>query len=181
MMGTSKNDQRTQPERTADEAAIRALHGQVLDGWNSGDGAAFAAPFRPDAHFVAFDGSVTRGREQIAETHQVLFDKWLAGSRLTDERTEVRFLAPDTAMLVAVGGTIMRGKSEPAPERDSIQTLVTVRDESGWSLASFHNTRIRPIGSHPVAALLWLVPDLLWRLFYRLTRTTPRTRALGAK
>ena len=43
-------------------------------------------PFSQDAHFVAFDGSVLHGRKQIAETHRVLFDKWLAGTRLTDEQ-----------------------------------------------------------------------------------------------
>ncbi len=177
-MATPTDDDHREPERAADEAAVRALHQRVLDAWNRGDGEAFAAPFSEDAHFVAFDGSVLHGRKQIAETHRVLFDKWLAGTRLTDERTDVRFLGPDAAVLFAVGGTIMRGKSGPSPERDSIQTLVARRDGSGWSLVSFQNTRIRPIGSHPVAAMLWLVPDALWRAFFRLTRTTPRTQAL---
>jgi hypothetical protein len=39
----------------------------------------------------------------------------------------VRFLSPDVALMHAVGGTVMRGKSEPSPERDSIQTLVAIR------------------------------------------------------
>jgi uncharacterized protein (TIGR02246 family) len=179
MSTPTDDDQRQQPDRAADEAAVRALHRQVLDGWNRGDGAAFAAPFAEDAHFVAFDGSVIHGRQRIAESHQVLFDKWLTGTRLTDEFTEVRFLGPDAAAVFAVGGTIMRGKSTPAPERDSIQTLVAAREGAGWTFVSFQNTRIRPINGHPVAAILWLVPDQLWRLFYRLTRTTPRTQVLG--
>jgi uncharacterized protein (TIGR02246 family) len=33
----------------ADEAAIRALYQQVIDGWNAGSGDAFAAPFEEDA------------------------------------------------------------------------------------------------------------------------------------
>jgi hypothetical protein len=37
----------------------------------------------------------------------------------------------DVAIGHAIGGTVMRGKVEPAPERDSIQTLVAVlRDEA---------------------------------------------------
>ena len=75
----------------------------------------------------------------------------------------------------------MRGKSEPAPERDSIQTLVAARKPDGWEFVSFQNTRIRPIGANPISALLWLVPDMLWRLFFRASRTTPRkTTTLAA-
>jgi hypothetical protein len=55
---------------------------------------------------VAFDGSHTRGRE-------------------TGEVYDVRFLAPDVA--VEHASTVMRGKTEPSPERDSIRTLVAVR------------------------------------------------------
>lgn len=71
----------------------------------------------------------------------------------------MRFLARHVAIVHTPGGTLMRGKSEPTPERDSIQTLVAVRDAGGWSFASFQNTRIRPIGAGAVSALLWLVPD----------------------
>jgi uncharacterized protein (TIGR02246 family) len=161
-------------QRAADEAEIRGLHGQVLAGWNEASGDAFAAPFSEDADFVGFDGSVVRGRRRIAETHQELFDKWLKGTRLVEERTTVRFLGADVAVVLSVGGTVMRGKSEPAPERDSIQTLVATRDTDGWKFVSFQNTRIRPIGANPISAFLWLIPDKLWWLFFRTSRTTPR-------
>jgi hypothetical protein len=101
----------------------------------------------------------------------------MKGTRLVEERTEVRFLARHVAIVHTLGGTLMRGKSEPTPERDSIQTLVAVRDAGGWSFASFQNTRIRPIGAGAVSALLWLVPDRLWRLLFRLSKTPPRKAA----
>jgi uncharacterized protein (TIGR02246 family) len=167
-------DAGTQGERSADEREIRALHRRMLDAWEAGDGEAFAAPFSDDALFVGFDGSVTRGRDQIASTHQELFDRWLKGSRLVEERTEVRFLGADVAIVHAVGGTVMRGKSEPAPERDSIQTLVAVRQAGGWSFVSFQNTRIRPIGAGATSALLWLIPDKLWGLSFRISKIAPR-------
>jgi uncharacterized protein (TIGR02246 family) len=170
-------DTRTEDERTTDERAIRALQRRVLDAWAAGDGEAFAAPFRDDTLFIGFDGSVMRGREQIAAIHQEVFDRWMKGTRLVEERTEVRFLARDVAIVHTWGGTVMRGKSQPTPERDSIQTLVAVRDADAWSFVSFQNTRIRPIGSGAVSALLWLVPDMLWRLHFRLSKTTPRTAA----
>lgn len=161
-------------ERASDEAAIRALHKRVLDAWAQGSGEAFAAPFSADADFVAFDGSVLRGREQIAATHQELFDRWLNRSRRVDEQTSVRFLGSDLAIVMSVGGTVMRGRSEPAPERDSIQTLVTVREAGAWSFVLFQNTRLRPIGANPMAAVLWLIPDKLWGLLFRASKTAPR-------
>ena len=42
------------PQTAGDEGAIRRIHQQMIDAWNAGDGAAFAAPFTDDADFVAF-------------------------------------------------------------------------------------------------------------------------------
>jgi len=44
-----------------DEAAVRALYTQAMEGWNTGSGEAFAAPFAEDAHLVAFDGTHFKG------------------------------------------------------------------------------------------------------------------------
>jgi hypothetical protein len=71
------SDTRTDEERAADERAIRAMHGQVLDALGAGNGKAFAAPFSDDALFIGYDGSVMRGRRQIAATHQEVFDRWI--------------------------------------------------------------------------------------------------------
>jgi uncharacterized protein (TIGR02246 family) len=171
------SDEISEITRGAAEDEVLALHRRVLDAWGAGDAEAFAAPFRDDAVFVAFDGSVLCGRAQIADAHRDLFERWLKGSRLIDERTIVRFLGADTAIVHAVGGTVLRGKASPAPERDSIQTLVAVRDAGGWTFVSFHNTRIRPIAAGGMSALLWLLPDKLWRLLFRATRTVPRATA----
>ena len=168
----------TNPVQASDDVQIRTLHQRMLDAWNQGSGEAFAAPFAEDAHFVAFDGSILRGRKQIAEVHQRLFDHWLRGTRLVGGATRVRFLGPDAAVVLTVGGTIMRGKSRPAPERDSIQTLVAHRGADGWSFVSFQNTRLRPIGANAVSALLWLIPGKLWGLFFRAARVTPREAAV---
>jgi hypothetical protein len=59
----------------------------------------------------------------------------------------------------------MRGKSEPSPERDSIQTLVATREDGEWRLAAFQNTRVRTMGPNPIAFVLWALTDLLWKVF----------------
>ncbi len=149
----------------ADEEAVRALYRRLMDGWNRGSGAAFASAFTQDGDLVAFDGTHFKGRKEIAPFHQQLFEEWLRGSRLVGEVESVRFLGPDVALMHAVGSTIMPGKSEPSPERDSIQTLVATREDGEWRLAAFQNTRVRPMGPKPAAFLLWALTDLLWKVF----------------
>ena len=74
---------RTIGARNPDEVAIRELFGLLLDDWGRGDGEAYGSRFTEDAEYVAFDGTRTRGRREIAASHQQLFDKFLKGTRLT--------------------------------------------------------------------------------------------------
>jgi uncharacterized protein (TIGR02246 family) len=167
----SNHDEKSTTNRVADEAAVRDLYQQLMDGWNRGSGEAFAAAFTEDGDLVAFDGTHFKGREEIAPFHQELFDKWLKGSRLVGKVKDVRFLSPSVALMHAVGSTVMRGKSEPSPERDSIQTLVAVRQDGEWRLAAFQNTRVRPM-RNVAAFLVWMLSDLLWKVFRLNKRTT---------
>jgi uncharacterized protein (TIGR02246 family) len=160
-----------QPERRekranpADEEAIRRLYRQLMDGWNRGSGVAFAAAFTEDGDLVAFDGTHFKGRREIERSHQELFDKWMKGTRLVGEVKDVRFLGPNVALMHAVGGTIMRGKTQPSPERDSIQTLVATREDGEWRLAAFQNSRVRPMARSAASFLIWALTDLLWKVF----------------
>jgi hypothetical protein len=83
---------------------------------------------------------------------------------------DVRFLSPDVALMHAVGSTVMRGKSRPSPERDSIQTLVATRQSGEWRLAAFQNTRLR-IMRNGTTFLVSTFSDLLWKVF-RLNKRT---------
>jgi uncharacterized protein (TIGR02246 family) len=148
----------------ADEAAVRDLYQDLMDGWNRGSGDAFASAFTDDGDLVAFDGTHFEGREEIAPFHQELFERWMKGTRLVGEVKDVRFLSDEVALMHAVGSTVMRDKSEPAPERDSIQTLVAVRQDDKWRLAAFQNTRVRPM-RNAAAFLVWTLSDLLWKVF----------------
>src|ERR687889_1316762 len=166
----SNNSGRTAPmqdenttNHSADEAAVRALYQQLMDGWNQGNGDAFASVFTEDGDLIGFDGTHFKGRQEIAPFHQQLFDKWMKGTRLVGQVEHVRFLSPNVALLHTVGGTVMRGKTEPSPERDSIQTLVATRQNGEWRLAAFQNTRVRPIGNNAVAFLVWTLTDWLWK------------------
>lgn len=149
---------------TEGEAAVQALYRDLMDGWNKGSADAFAAPFADDGDLIGFDGTHLKGRREIVTFHQPLFDKWLKGTRLVGEVRRVHFLTPDVALIHALGGTVMRGKPTPSPERDSVQTLVATRTDPTWSLAAFQNTRVRPMGTTFAGTMLWLVSDGLWKL-----------------
>lgn len=154
-----------QASQSDDEAGVRDLYKQLMDGWNKGSGEAFSAPFAEDGDLIGFDGTHIKGRHEIASFHQPLFDKWLKGTRLVGEVKSVRLLNPDVAVMHALGGTVMRGKSQPSPERDSIQTLIAIKRGGEWRFAAFQNTRVRPMGRNAGAAVIWLFSDWLWKVF----------------
>ena len=44
-----------------DEAAIRALYHELMDGWNKGRGESFASPFAGDGDLIGFEGTHLKG------------------------------------------------------------------------------------------------------------------------
>jgi uncharacterized protein (TIGR02246 family) len=146
-----------------DVPEIRALYIRMMEGWNVGSAESFAAPFAEECDFVAFDGTRFHGRDELVRFHDPLFNTHLKDTRLVGEVTDVRLVRPDVAVIHASGGTVLRGRSAPAPERESIQTLVAVRRDNIWQLVAFQNTRVRPIGRNLPGTLLWLVSDWLWK------------------
>lgn len=147
-----------------EEAAVAALYQQMMDGWNQASAAAFAAPFADVSDFIAFDGTHFRGRAEIERAHEPLFATHLKGMRLVGRIERVQFLSADVALMHAIGSTVLRGKSTPAPERDSTQTLVATRSDGGWQLVAFQNTRVRPIDRSAAGTLIWLLSDWLWKI-----------------
>jgi uncharacterized protein (TIGR02246 family) len=153
--------------QSPDEKAISALYEQMMQAWNRGSGEDFAAPMAPDVDFVGFDGTWFKGREEVAASHGALFRTYLKGTRLVGEVTSIRLLSPDVAVMHARGNTIMRGKTRPTSARDSIQTLVAVKQATGWSIAAFQNTRMRPMARNLRSTFLWLIGDWFWAVAIR--------------
>jgi uncharacterized protein (TIGR02246 family) len=124
-----------------DEAAIRTLYQQKIDGWNAGNGKAFAAPYTEDSDYIGFDGTYLKGCQEIASLHQMLFDKFLKGNRLVGKIRSIRFLTSDIAIVVAVGGTVMAGQSDIDSERNSVHMLVAIKQNANWRFTAFQNSR----------------------------------------
>jgi uncharacterized protein (TIGR02246 family) len=129
-------------EKVADEKALSVLFQQMMDGWNQGDGQAFAVPFTEDADYVIIDGMHIKGRETIAFGHQHIFDTVYKGSKMVGQVKDIRFLSPDIALLHAESVLQIPGQ---AGERPATQTIVAIRQTDGWGFTAFQNTRLEEI------------------------------------
>ncbi|WP_437733474.1 SgcJ/EcaC family oxidoreductase [Sorangium sp. So ce1335] len=133
-------------DRSTDEAAIRRMFEALSEAWAREGASAVDAFYTPDSDYVTFDGSWLRGREENRRTHEELFAGVLAGTRLVGEIESVRFLGPDTAVVVSTGAVLWPWQRTAPADRRSRQTLVVVRGDDGrWRVASFQNTRVRPL------------------------------------
>jgi uncharacterized protein (TIGR02246 family) len=155
----------THSMQQTDTQAIHTLFAQLCAAWNAGDARAYGALFSEDADYIAFDGLNQKGRAALVSSHHELFTRWLKGSQLIGQIDELRFLAPDVALLHASGSILDAGRSSPAPERLSAQTVVVHKRDGVWQFVAFHNTRIRPMGQQAGGTIAWLIFDRLWRWF----------------
>jgi uncharacterized protein (TIGR02246 family) len=125
--------------QSSDKKQIEALYRQFLDGWNSRDAVAIAAPCAEDAVLIGFDGSQNIGRAEILATLSQIFADHLTPPYVSKVR-EVRLLTSDTAILRAVVGMVPSGQFDIAPALNAIQTIVAVRADGTWHIALIQTT-----------------------------------------
>ncbi len=125
-----------------EETALRELFSRLETAWNAGNGTAYGECFTLDSDYVTFEGGHLQGRQANAASHQKLFDSFLKGSKLSGQIEDIRFIAPDVAVLHVTGNVRLRWQARPAAGRESIQTYVAVKRDGAWQFAAFHNTRI---------------------------------------
>ena len=121
--------------KTIAESVIKRLE----DAWNAADGAAFGAPFAPDADFVNIRGDLHSGREEIAAGHQQIFDSIYAGSTVRYTVLQEREL-DNRVVLAHVGGTLNAPTGPLAGETKALASVVLVGDGDEHRIAAFHNT-----------------------------------------
>jgi uncharacterized protein (TIGR02246 family) len=149
----------------SDSARAEALEltAQLSSAWNRGDADAYAQWFTEDSQYIAFDGTRHDGRAANKAIHAALFQSVLRGSRLQFTRVDGVELGPDLRILYTEGAVLLSFQREIAASRKSIQTFVLVRRPEGWRVASFHNTRMRPV-SVPQGLQLKLIQLVFWVL-----------------
>ena len=125
-----------------EDVEVRTLWQKLNEAWGNAD--AYADLFTNDASYIAFDGSRAQGRREIAESHRPLFEGILHSSRLVGEILEIRFLAPNVALIHSKGAVLQKRQQQPSRRAMSIQTTVVVKQDGRWLISAFQNTRYRP-------------------------------------
>ncbi len=135
------------PGQREDIQAIHNVFRALYRAWDQGDGKAYSEFFTPDADYVTFFGEHLKGRSEIDNAHQALWDGPLRGSKMISDLREMklRFISPDTAIAHATGAVLMRWQKKAPASRDSINTNVLVRQNGEWKIAAFHNCRIKKL------------------------------------
>src|SRR5688572_881572 len=113
---------------------------RLEDAWNAADGAAFGAPFAPDADFVTIRGDLHSG-EAIAAGHQQIFDTIYAGSTIRYTVLQAREL-DDRVILAHVRGTLDAPTGPLAGQANALASVVLVGDGDDHRIAAFHNTLV---------------------------------------
>ncbi len=139
------SDNQTRQEQ--DVTAIHELIRRVQDGWNAGDGNAFATPFAEDADYVPVHGMHVKGRAAIGEGHQHIFDTIYKASINTFTVEDVRFIRPDVAIAHAhhhlkLQQPVKWPSGETVRGGQARSTWVLTKDEGEWRVAAFQNTPI---------------------------------------
>lgn len=129
----------SQDPSPGNEAEVRTLYREMLDGWNRRNADAFAASFDEDSDVVGFDGSQMKGQAEIASTLRQIFADHLTAPYVSKVR-EVRFLSPEIAILRAIVGMVPHGQFDIAPQLNAIQTLVAMKRNGQWRITIFQTT-----------------------------------------
>lgn len=121
------------------EAALRAM----AHGWNTADGAAYAAPFTDDADFVDIRGAYHTGRAAIAAGHQHIFDTIYQASTVRMFVLRARHVGTGVVQAVCQARQLMPG-GPFAGDHTTTFTLVLVVQAMQWRIAALNNTVVAP-------------------------------------
>jgi uncharacterized protein (TIGR02246 family) len=120
------------------DQVLSVIHA-VYDNWAAGDADAFAELYTDDATVVQ-PGVHKKNKGEIRTTMAAGFAGPLKGSRVLDEPQSVRFLGPDTAVVITEGGVLMAGQAELPAERLVRATWVLAKQNEEWFVAAYQNS-----------------------------------------
>ncbi|AXI80479.1 SgcJ/EcaC family oxidoreductase [Peterkaempfera bronchialis] len=126
----------------AADRAVRELYRALLEGWDTRDAQAMAAPFAEDGEAIGFDGTRHCGRAGIAAELAEVFAGGPTPAYVAKVRG-VRLLGPDAAVLQAVAGMVPPGESDLRPTLNARQTVVAARLGGAWRIVLFQSTPAR--------------------------------------
>jgi uncharacterized protein (TIGR02246 family) len=125
-----------------DEGAIRDVVAGMSAAWEAGDGAAFAEFYAEDADQTVWSGRYIKGRDDIREGHQQIFDSIYKDTRMDKKIKAIRFITDDVC-LVHLESTIVGPESSLGSGMQSRPLLVLKRQADGrWLIEALQNTPV---------------------------------------
>ena len=124
----------------AEKVNIQEVFSGLGDAWQNRDGKAWGDHFIQDADFTVWFGLHLKGRSEIAEGHQWVFDEVYPDTRYVLEIERYRFLDKDTAIVHLNGSIVNVGGSLPE-EPHSLPVAVLKNIDGEWKIVMFHNMK----------------------------------------
>ncbi|MCD9856057.1 SgcJ/EcaC family oxidoreductase [Epilithonimonas sp. JDS] len=130
-----------------DEKAIQAQVSQMVSDWNTHEFKNMDSYTTEDVEWVNIVGMWWKGRAEVKSAHQGIFDRMFKGVPFTQKSLKTRFLTKDVAVATLISSVgeffppdgIDHGNNK-MPASDDILTLVFVKKNEKWLLASGQNT-----------------------------------------
>lgn len=138
-MSGSTVDQAAAGPSAAEQAAVAALTQQVIAAWAKNDGDGFADLFVQDGTMI-LPGVIKQGREEIRAYLNAAFAGPYKGTRVTGRPLGIRFLSPESGILLTRGGVLAPGETETATDQTIHASWVVVKSDGAWRLAAYQNS-----------------------------------------
>jgi len=129
-----------------DKEGIKRVLTGLSDAWEKAVGSAWGSYFTEDADFTVWFGLRLKGRNEIAEGHQWVFDTVYPNTRIEFEITDYKILSPDIAIAHLDASVIEPGETLP-DEPQMFPVAVFQKIDEEWKIVMFHNmlNRIKEI------------------------------------
>jgi uncharacterized protein (TIGR02246 family) len=148
------------------EQAVQTLYRELIRSWNRCDARGFAALFSESGRYVGADGNETSGRVAIEVELARTFERFPPRPCVGIVRS-VRLLSDNVALVSAAAGMYPPGSYRVDPSVNTLQTLLSTREDGRWRAVLYQNTPAEFRGR----------PDLAQQLTVDLDRALERSAA----
>ena len=144
----------TQPVTAdADSAAIKQVFADFYENFSRHDAHAASMSFAEDADFTNMGGVHSRGRKEIEDRLDRLFQGLLKDATRTDIVRSIRFFSPDVAAVDA--DTTITGTKAPdgsvIPPRKGLMIVTMTKQKGRWLISTFHEAEFPPPRGRPTS------------------------------
>lgn len=129
-----------QSSNNGDKELINLVFKNLSDAWEQADGNAWGSYFTEDADFTVWFGLHLKGRKEIAEGHQWVFDTVYPDTRYVFEINDLKYLNPDIAV-VHLNASVIEPGGELPDEPHSLPVAVLRKIDGEWEIVMFHNLK----------------------------------------